>query len=100
MTEEIAGYLVYPSFIEETYRSMAEIYDCCVIGKEDGGKTMLKLFVVKNKKFAKDDEEALTAKIKHFGEQNLSKWSIPREIVYIDELPRTKVGKVDFKVLN
>ena len=25
---KISGYLVYPSFIEETYRSMAEIYDC------------------------------------------------------------------------
>lgn len=97
---KISGYLVYPSFIEETYRAMAEIYDCCVIGKEDGGKTMLKLFVVKNKKFRNDDEAELTAKIKHFGEQNLSKWSVPREIVFIDELPRTKVGKVDFKVLN
>lgn len=97
---KISGYLVYPSFIEETYRAMAEIYDCCVIGKEDGGKTMLKLFVVKNKKFANDDEAELIAKIKHFGEQNLSKWSLPREIVFIDELPRTKVGKVDFKVLN
>lgn len=97
---KISGYLVYPSFIEETYRSMAEIYDCCVIGKEDGGKTMLKLFVVKNKKYAKDDEAALVEKIKTFGIQNLSKWSVPREIVFIDELPRTKVGKVDFKVLN
>lgn len=97
---KISGYLVYPSFIEETYRSMAEIYDCCVIGKEDGGKTMLKLFVVKNKKYKNDDEAELIAKIKHFGEQNLSKWSVPREVVFIDELPRTKVGKVDFKVLN
>lgn len=97
---KISGYLVYPSFIEESYRAMSEIYDCCVIGKEDGGKTMLKLFVVKNKKFANDDEAELIAKIKHFGEQNLSKWSVPREIVFIDELPRTKVGKVDFKVLN
>lgn len=97
---KISGYLVYPSFIEETYRAMAEIYDCCVIGKEDGGKTMLKLFVVKNKKYAKDDEAALVEKIKTFGNQNLSKWSVPREIVFIDELPRTKVGKVDFKVLN
>lgn len=97
---KISGYLVYPSFIEETYRAMAEIYDCCVIGKEDGGKTMLKLFVVKNKKFKNDDEAELIAKIKHFGEQNLSKWSVPREIVFIDELPRTKVGKVNFKVLN
>lgn len=97
---KISGYLVYPSFIEETYRAMAEIYDCCVIGKEDGGKTMLKLFVVKNKKYKNDDEAELIAKIKHFGEQNLSKWSVPREVVFIDELPRTKVGKVDFKVLN
>lgn len=97
---KISGYLVYPSFIEETYRSMAEIYDCCVIGKEDGGKTMLKLFVVKNKKYKNDDEAELIEKIKHFGVQNLSKWSVPREVVFIDELPRTKVGKVDFKVLN
>ena len=97
---KISGYLVYPSFIEETYRAMAEIYDCCVIGKEDGGKTMLKLFIVKNKKFNNDDEAALIEKIKQFGEQNLSKWSIPREVVFIDALPRTKVGKVDFKVLN
>ena len=97
---KISGYLVYPSFIEETYRAMAEIYDCCVIGKEDGGRTMLKLFVVKNKKFNSDDEAALVEKIKEFGNQNLSKWSVPREIVFIDALPRTKVGKVDFKVLN
>lgn len=97
---KISGYLVYPSFIEETYRAMAEIYDCCVIGKEDGGKTMLKLFVVKNKKYKNDDEAELIEKIKHFGVQNLSKWSVPREVVFIDELPRTKVGKVDFKVLN
>lgn len=97
---KISGYLVYPSFIEETYRAMAEIYDCCVIGKEDGGKTMLKLFVVKNKKYANDDEAELVNKIKNFGNQNLSKWSVPREVVFIDELPRTKVGKVDFKVLN
>lgn len=97
---KISGYLVYPSFIEETYRAMAEIYDCCVIGKEDGGKTMLKLFVVKNRKYNNDDEAELIEKIKKFGNQNLSKWSVPREIVFIDELPRTKVGKVDFKVLN
>ena len=97
---KISGYLVYPSFIEESFRVMPEIQDCCVIGKEDGGKTMLKLFVVKNKKFRFDDEAELTEKIKEFGEQNLSKWSVPREIVYIDELPRTKIGKVDYKMLS
>lgn len=97
---KISGYLVYPSFIEESYRAMAEIFDCCVIGVGDEGKTTLKLFVVKNKKYANDSEEELIAKIKKFGEQNLSKWSVPKEVVFIDELPRTKVGKVDFKVLK
>ena len=97
---KISGYLVYPSFIEESYRAMAEIFYCCVIGVGEEGKTTLKLFVVKNKKFANDDEEELVAKIKKFGEQNLSKWSVPKEVEFIDALPRTKVGKVDFKVLK
>ena len=97
---KISGYLVYPSFIEEAYRAMAEIYDCCVIGKGEEGQTQLKLFVVKNKKFDTDDDEALKKKIVDFGMQNLSKWSVPKEIEFIDELPRTKIGKVDFKVLK
>ncbi len=97
---KISGYLVYPSFIEEAYRAMAEIYDCCAIGTGEEGKTQLKLFVVKNKKFAHDNEDELTKKIFEFGKQNLSKWSVPKEVVYIDELPRTKIGKVDFKVLK
>ncbi len=97
---KISGYLVYPSFIEETYRAMAEIFDCCVIGVGEEGKTTLKLFVVKNRKFANDDEAALVEKIKSFGDQNLSKWSVPKEVEFIDELPRTKIGKVDFKKLK
>lgn len=97
---KISGYLVYPSFIEESYRAMAEIYDCCAIGIGEEGKTQIKLFVVKNKKFRNDDEEALTRKIIEFGQQNLSKWSVPKVVEYIDALPRTKIGKVDFKVLK
>lgn len=65
-----------------------------------GGQDQLKMFVVRNKNYAHDDEAALTEKIHEFGVQNLSKWSVPREIEYIDALPRTKIGKVDFKVLK
>ncbi len=97
---KISGYLVYPSFIEETFRGMAELEDCCVIGKEENGKTTLKLFVVKSKKYRNDDEQELTKKIISFAEQNLSKWSVPKEVEYIDELPRTKIGKVDYKLLK
>lgn len=97
---KISGYLVYPSFIEETYRNMDEIYDCCVIGVGPEGSTSLKLYVVKRRRYAKMDEAELIEKIKNFGCEHLSKWSVPREVVFIDELPRTKIGKVDFKVLK
>ena len=97
---KIAGYLVYPSFIEEIFRQMPEIYDCCAIGVGEEGSTSLKLFVVKNKAYADMDEAELSKKITDFGLENLSKWSVPKEVAYIDELPRTKIGKVDFKVLK
>lgn len=97
---KISGYLVYPSFIEEEYRKMPEIEDCCAIGVGPEGKTTIKLFVVKSKLGEKTEAEDLKKKIIDFGLTNLSKWSVPKEIEYIDELPRTKIGKVDFKVLH
>ncbi|MCC8022809.1 MAG: acyl--CoA ligase [Clostridiales bacterium] len=97
---KISGYLVYPSFIEETMRSMKEIYDCCVIGVENGSRTELKLYVVKHKRYFSMDEAEMTEKIMKFASDNLSKWSVPKSIEYIEALPRTKVGKVDFKVLQ
>ena len=66
---------------------------------EDTIKSMLKdkvTFV----NLPNDDEEMLKKKIIEFGMQNLSKWSVPKIIEFIDALPRTKIGKVDFKVLK
>lgn len=97
---KISGYLVYPSFIEEAMRNMDKVYDCCVIGVDKNGKTELKLYVVKHKKAFNDNEEELTASILAFANEHLSKWSVPKSIEYIDALPRTKIGKVDFKVLQ
>lgn len=97
---KISGYLVYPSFIEEAMRNMDKIYDCCVIGIEKNGRTELKLYVVKHKKAFNDSEEALTASIISYANEHLSKWSVPKTVEYIDALPRTKIGKVDFKVLQ
>jgi long-chain acyl-CoA synthetase len=34
-----------------------------------------------------------------FCRQNLIKWSCPREVEFRTELPKTRVGKIDFKVL-
>ena len=66
-------------------RMMAVSYTHLDVYKRQGeeGKTQLKMFVVRNKNYAHDDEAALTEKIHEFGVQNLSKWSVPRELSLI-----------------
>ena len=36
----------------------------------------------------------------NFCQQNLLKWSCPREIEFSKQLPKTLVGKIDFKILE
>ena len=43
---------------------MAEIYDCCVIGKEDGGKTMLKLLLLKTRNLTTMMKQYLLKRLK------------------------------------
>lgn len=99
---KISGYLVYPSFIEETLRNLDAIGDCCVIGDETNGRTSVKLYVVpKHALKNQAEKDALTEKIVAYAVENLSKWSVPRTVEYLeDDLPRTKVGKVNFKALE
>ena len=95
-----AGELEVHKDVEGIMGNKEKYFEFTVQLTGEEGKTQLKMFVVRNKNYAHDDEAALTEKIHEFGVQNLSKWSVPREIEYIDALPRTKIGKVDFKVLK
>lgn len=94
---KIEDYSVYPSYIEESYRNMDEISDCCAVGIKD---EMIKLFVVKDEAHRHIDEQSLKEKIIQYGLRNLSKWSVPKQVEFIDKLPRTKSGKVDFNSLS
>ena len=93
-----SGYNVYPSHIEEIIEKHPAVLQCTVVGVPHPYKQEVpKAFIVLNKGFTR---------IKSRGEiidhckKNLAKYMVPYEIVFRKNLPRTKLGKVDFSALQ
>jgi acyl-CoA synthetase (AMP-forming)/AMP-acid ligase II len=84
------GENVFPREVEDLLSDHEAIEEAAAIGVEDEEfGQRLRAFVVKEE--GKDvSEEDLKAYVK----QNLARYKVPREIVFVDELPRNATGKV------
>ncbi len=93
-----SGFNVYPGQVEEVLYRHPMVAEACVIGVPDPAQVeRVKAFVVP-KDPAKAGEELERELIEHCQAQ-LIKWSCPREIEFRTALPRTLIGKVDFRAL-
>ena len=94
----ISGYNVYPVDIENLMDTLPFIKESCAVsGKSPEGKPLVRLYVSLK---TKGDEEAYKAEIIKTCEENLDKFSVPREIVFMHDLPHTPLEKVDFMALE
>ena len=85
----VSGFNVYPNEVEEVVMSHPGVLEVAAVGnKSDGTGEKIKLFVVKK-------SPALTQEmvIAHCRE-NLTAYKVPREVEFLDELPKSPVGKV------
>jgi long-chain acyl-CoA synthetase len=84
------GYNVYPREVEELLFEHAAVADAAVVGIPDErrGETV-KAFVVPT-----PDADATADDIKEFCLDNLAEYKHPREVEFVEELPRTTTGKV------
>ena len=92
------GYNIYPGNIEDATLKSRDIDTCACIGVPDklrGEK--VKVFIVL-KPEAK--EHATRKDLNKIYKKYLAKYEIPRELEFIDSLPKTKLGKVDFVALK
>jgi long-chain acyl-CoA synthetase len=93
-----SGFNVYPSEVESVIAEHPGVEAVCVVGIPDESQgERVKAFVVP-KASHRDDPELPDALIAHCRER-LIKWSCPREVELRDELPVTRVGKIDFVAL-
>ena len=93
-----SGYNVYPSHIEEVIESHPAVLQCTVIGIPHSYKQeVCKAFIVLKPGF---HGLFIKSEIKNFCKKNLAKYMVPYEFVYRKNLPKTKLGKVDFNKLK
>lgn len=85
-----AGYNVYPREVEELLFEHEAVADAAVAGIPDErrGET-IKAFIV-----PKTDADVSAEEIKEYCLSNLAEYKHPREIEFVEELPRTTTGKV------
>ena len=93
-----SGYNVYPSHIEEVIESHPAVLQCSVVGVPHPYKQEVpKAFVVLNSGF---HGLFIKNELKNYCKKKLAKYMLPSEIVIRKQLPKTKLGKVDFKKLQ
>lgn len=85
-----AGYNVYPREVEELLFEHKAVADAAVAGIPDErrGET-IKAFIV-----PVPDAEVSAEEIKEYCLSNLAEYKHPREVEFVEELPRTTTGKV------
>lgn len=93
-----SGYNVYPANIEEIIMQHEAISGCAVIGVKDENKgEKVKAFIT-----LKEGKNAVLAKVslQKYLKKHLARYEQPREIEVIEELPKTKLGKIAYKELE
>jgi fatty-acyl-CoA synthase len=84
------GENVFPAEVEELLARHDSIDEAAALGVDDEKfGQRLKAFVVK-----KGDAELSEDDVKKYVKENLANYKVPREIVFVDELPRNQTGKV------
>jgi acyl-CoA synthetase (AMP-forming)/AMP-acid ligase II len=83
------GENVYPQEVEDTLSRHPAIADAAVIGIDDEeyGQRLVAYLV------AADDAPS-TAELRRYVKENLARYKVPRDFVFLDELPRNPTGKL------
>lgn len=95
---KISGQWVYPLEVELCLADHPEIRECAVFAAELPDRRMtLKAIVVMNARGF--DQSATTRKLQDYVKGKLLPYKYPREVIFIDELPKTGTGKIDRQAL-
>jgi long-chain acyl-CoA synthetase len=85
----VSGFKVYPNEIEDVATLQKGVREAAAIGVPDAQSgEVVKLFVVRS------DSNVTTADVLAHARRSLTGYKVPRHVEFVDELPKTNVGKV------
>ena len=95
------GFKVFPTQIENVIATCPEVKACCAIGRADKDHSQGKLPVVYiTLSREKKDKMKLKEELSSLCKQMLPEYMQPIDFVFIDKMPITANGKVDFHELE
>jgi acetyl-CoA synthetase len=94
-----SGYRIGPFDVESALIEHPAVVEAAVVGKPDPERTeIVKAFVVLKQGFEPSD--ALADELQHYVKRRLSAHAYPREIEFMEQLPKTPSGKVQRFILR
>ena len=95
----VSGYNVYPSHIEEVIMKHDAVLNCGVVGIPHPYKVQVpKAYIVLKNGINVDHK--IKKDIKEYCSKNLAHYMIPKEFEFRESLPKTKLGKVNYRELE
>lgn len=86
----VSGFNVYPNDVEQAASKCPGVQECACIGiKDDKTGEAVKLFVVPSAGSELTEEDIIS-----FCRAHLTAYKVPKQIAFIDEVPKSAVGKV------
>jgi len=94
-----SGYNIYPAQLENIFDANELVQMSCVIGVPDSYRMQrVKVFVTLKPGVPANQETK--DKILAYAAKHIAKYAMPKDIEFRDELPKTLVGKVAYRVLE
>ena len=94
-----SGYNVYPSQLENILDGCELVHQSCVIGVPDDYRMQRIRAYLVLKPGVQPSEQTRRAILSYCAER-IAKYAMPRELIFRDELPKTLVGKVAYRLLE
>ncbi|MCI6561351.1 MAG: AMP-binding protein [Ruminococcus sp.] len=93
-----SGYNIYPQNIENVINSHNDVLMCAVIGVPDEikGQRVKAFVVLKNKSC---DRQKIKHELTELLRKETAAYAMPKEIAFVDDLPKTLVGKIAYNKL-
>ena len=89
------GYNIYPDEVEEVIRSVSGVKDVCVVGVDDEEKHTQNIRAV-----VIASANVSIQMVQNECARKLPRYSIPKEILFVDRFPQNSMGKIDRKELG
>ena len=85
----VSGFNVFPNEIEEEMAAMPGVLESACIGvPHEASGEAVKLFVVKS------DDSITADDVINYCRERLAGYKVPKQVVFLDELPKSAVGKI------